>query len=53
MKQIAEECNIFVVGIGKTIRNSLNLPVKQLDAHLKGNYPVNLFMHCTNKNPQK
>ena len=49
MKTIAEEFYNVLVGIDKAISNSIGLPVKQFEAHLKGNYPVNLFMHPTHK----
>ena len=49
MKQIAEEFINCFVGIGKTICKSIGIPVKQFEAHLKGNYPVNVFMHPTQK----
>ena len=39
MKQIAEEYKKNV-GIGKTISNSIGHPVKQFEAHIKGNYPI-------------
>ena len=48
-KHITEEFNNFIVGIGTTINDSIGVPVKQSEELLKGNYPVNLFMHPTQK----
>ena len=50
MKHITEEFNNFFVGISTTISDSIDVPVKQFEEHLKGNYPVNFFMHPTQKN---
>ena len=49
MKHITEEFNNFFVGISTTISDSIDVPVKQFEEHLKGNYPVNFFMHPTQK----
>ena len=49
MKHITEEFNPFFVGICTTIKDSISIPVKQLQENLKGNYPVNLFTHPTPK----
>ena len=43
MKQIAEEFNNFFVGIVKTISNSIGIPVKQFEAHLKGKLSSKCF----------
>ena len=48
-KHITEEFNNVCVGIGTTINDSIGVPVKQFEEHLKGNYPVNCFMHPTHK----
>ena len=50
MKHITKEFNIFVVGIDTTINDSVGVLVKHFQEYLKGNYPVNLFMHPTHKN---
>ena len=49
MKKIAVEFNILFDGIGKTISNLIGLPVKQFEAHLKGIYPVIVYMNATHK----
>ena len=47
MKHITEEFNNLFVGIGSTISYSIGVPAKQSEEHLKGNYPVQFFMHPT------
>ena len=49
MNKIAVEFNILFDGIGKTISNLIGLPVKQFEAHLKGIYPVIVYMNPTKK----
>ena len=52
MKHITEEFNNFFVGIVTTISDSIGVPVKQLEEHLKGNYPINFF-HASYTKKQK
>ena len=49
MKHIAEEFNICYVRIGATINDSIGVTVKQFEELLKGNYPVNCFIHPIQK----